>query len=102
MVKGMSDTLAVVVAAIVILITALVIITIFSGSISPVGGIVEARSNCKIQAQTSCAAAGQLPETWNTPTHRVDQVTYPCSRLVACTRCDPVTRTTECTDIFTG
>lgn len=97
--KGMSDTLAVVVAAIVILITALVIITIFSGAIGPVGGFAEARNNCELQARTTCTSTGGLPETWNIRTQRVEQTSYACSSLQSCS-CDPITRAADCTPIL--
>ncbi len=66
----MNITLTVVVAAIVILITALVVITIFGSGMTQVGGIAQAKSVCESQAAASCAATNQCPLTWNTPTIR--------------------------------
>jgi len=64
----MNTTLAVVVSAIVILITALVVITIFSGGINQVGSLTNARSICQTQASSSCRSTNSLPLTWNIPT----------------------------------
>lgn len=66
----METTLTVVVAAIVILITALVVITIFGSGITQVSGIMQARSICQTQCEASCRATGTPPITWNVPTIR--------------------------------
>jgi len=66
----MNIALTVVVAAIVILITALVVITIFGSGVTQVSGIAEARSLCQTQCQTSCQATGSKPITWGVPTVR--------------------------------
>jgi hypothetical protein len=60
----MNTTLAVVVSAIVILITALVVITIFGNSMGNVGSIAEAKSLCMSTYATSCAATGSSPTVW--------------------------------------
>jgi hypothetical protein len=64
----MNITLTVVVAAIVILITALVVITIFGSGISQVGSIAQANSVCRTQCEASCKATGSPPITWTAPT----------------------------------
>ncbi len=61
----MNITLTVVVAAIVILITALVVITIFGSGMTNVGSMAELESFCKTQCETSCRTTGQPPVTWN-------------------------------------
>ena len=50
----MNITLTVVVAAIVILITALVVITIFGSGIANVGTLAEAKTVCKTTYETTC------------------------------------------------
>ena len=62
--KGMSTTLNVVVTAIVVLIIALVLITIFSGAITPLASLAQARNNCMVQGKTTCDSTGALPITW--------------------------------------
>jgi len=64
----MNTTLAVVVSAIVILITALVVITIFSGGIGQVGTLTNAQSICDTQAASSCMSTKSMPITWKIPT----------------------------------
>ncbi len=64
----MNTTLAVVVSAIVILVTALVVITIFSGGAGQIGSITNAQSICQTQGRSSCLSTGQLPLTWEIPT----------------------------------
>jgi 3',5'-cyclic AMP phosphodiesterase CpdA len=63
----METTLAVVVSAIVILITALVVITIFGGGVGQVGTLSNSQSICEAQARSSCSATGQMPLAWSTP-----------------------------------
>ena len=62
--KGMSETLMIVVSAIIILIVALVLITMFSSSITPLGNLAQAKNNCMVQAKSTCASTGALPVTW--------------------------------------
>lgn len=66
--KGMSTTLTVVVTAIIVLIMALVLITIFSSAITPLATIAQATENCRIQGQATCDTTGSLPVTWGTST----------------------------------
>ncbi|MBM3303782.1 MAG: hypothetical protein FJY76_01695 [Candidatus Aenigmarchaeota archaeon] len=63
----MNTTLAVVVSAIVILIAALVVITIFGGGMGQVGTLTNADSICRTQAASSCRSTGQMPLTWDIP-----------------------------------
>jgi len=79
----MNTTLAVVVSAIVILITALVVITIFGGGIGQVGSLTNAKSICETQARSSCLSTGQLPLTWDIPSVSIP-ATGGSSSLVAC------------------
>lgn len=65
--KGMSQTIGIVVAAIVILITALIIITIFGSGISPIADYSARRNVCLQMASTSCASYGRLPNDWYAP-----------------------------------
>jgi len=60
----MNITLSVVVAAIVILITALVIITIFGQSIGNVATIAEGETYCRTVLEASCKTANSKPTVW--------------------------------------
>ena len=67
----MSQTLYLVVAALVILVTALVVLAIFFQGVTPAMGIAEAKSICQTQAVTACSTFGQLPPTWSVQNMRV-------------------------------
>jgi hypothetical protein len=69
----MNTTLAVVVSAIVILITALVVITIFSGGMGQIGTFSQAKTICASQAAASCAMNCQMPITWSATNMRVGE-----------------------------
>ena len=83
-----------VVAAIVILIVALVVITIFGGSITPIGGMTSAQSICKTQCISSCQMSNgaSIPLTWNLETVRDTKSTtgklVSCSSFYQGTTCD--------------
>lgn len=62
--KGMSTTLWIVISAVVIVVVALVILTIFGSSMGGVSNVVEFRRNCEMVGRTSCSATGFLPLTW--------------------------------------
>ncbi len=85
--KGLSTALTIVVTVIVLLIIAVVIVTIFGSAILPVSGLAEARNNCKLQAEASCSATGQLPATWTVPTQRYERQLNSCSGIFG-TICD--------------
>ena len=93
--KAMSHTLYLVVAAIVILVTAVVVIAIFFQGITPAMGLTEAKSLCLTQATMSCATYCKMPPTWNIPNVKVTvggkTETKACSAiegLVSCTCTD--------------
>ncbi len=81
--KGMSATLMIVVTAVVILIIALVLITIFSGSITPLASLAQAANNCRVQGQTTCDSTGALPATWGIKSLKVADSTelQSCQKL---------------------
>jgi len=78
----MRVSILIVVSAIVILIIALVLLTIFSTGISPVGTITGAQSQCAQIGRSTCAASGTLPANWAIPTMRVTMEGE--TRLVSC------------------
>ena len=80
----MNITLTVVVAAIVILITALVIITIFGQTIGNVATIAEGKSLCRTVLETSCKATNAKPAVWKV---NVNGVVQECSALQGMSAC---------------
>lgn len=67
----MRVSILIVVSAIVILVIALVLLTIFSTGIGPIGTITGAKSQCAQVGRTTCSATGTLPANWAIPTMRV-------------------------------
>ena len=103
----MNTTLAVVVSAIVILITALVVITIFSGGVGQVGSMTNSQSVCQTQARSSCYAACSLPLTWSVPTVTSNGKTESCfdatgGSVTACGGLSGLTKPTMCADAVWG
>ena len=80
----MNTTLAVVVSAIVILITALVVITIFSGGMQQIGTISQAKTLCTTNFITTCQSTGQTPPTWTVANMNVNGVVQACSTIATC------------------
>ena len=81
----MNTTLAVVVSAIVILITALVVITIFSGGITQVGTLGRAQTLCQTSYITTCQSTGQTPTIWSVPNMNVEGNIKSCADILTCT-----------------
>ncbi|MFH1444956.1 MAG: hypothetical protein ABIF08_00560 [Nanoarchaeota archaeon] len=98
--KGLSQTLYLVVVAVVLLIVALVLLTIFNIGIGPVGGLTEARNNCNLQGKSSCQATGVLPINWEFET--IVNPDYPTvTGSKAFTSCDSLTTTHDCSKWLT-
>jgi hypothetical protein len=85
----MNTSLELVVVAIILLVTALVILTIFGNSLIPVTDFASARSICYQSGASSCVLTGQLPGTWNSQNIRYkdtngDTKTTSCATLTGC------------------
>ena len=80
-VKGLSTALRIAMIALVLLIVAVVILTIFADIIFGVSSLAEARNNCDLQAQTTCDTSGSLPVTWGVKSARTDQGVMSCQEL---------------------
>ncbi|MFH1444955.1 MAG: hypothetical protein ABIF08_00555 [Nanoarchaeota archaeon] len=63
--KGLSQTLYLIVAAIIILIVALVLLTMFGGTMQHVGSFAQAKSICEQEASFTCKTTGTLPSSWS-------------------------------------
>jgi len=66
--KGLSQTLYLIVVAVVLLVLALVLLSIFGGGIAPIVNLSDAKSICATEASASCAATHSLPPTWTAKT----------------------------------
>ena len=83
----MNITLTVVVAAIVILITALVVITIFGGGMGQVGSVADAEAQCRSSGTIACRSTGGLPVTWRVPSMKTEKGTESCEDVTGCSDC---------------
>jgi len=83
----MNITLTVVVAAIVILITALVVITIFGTGITQVTSITQAKAICATQIQSTCSWAHDEPPTWTSKNLRVGETPMSCAEALSGCQC---------------
>ena len=89
----MNITLTVVVAAIVILITALVVITIFGSGMTNVGSIAEAEAFCKTQCEAACRTTSGIPITWSVNNINKNGVPTSCQAEVGTATCSGQTCT---------
>lgn len=62
----MRTELELVIIAIMLLVAALVVLTIFGGGMSQLQPLLNAQSNCKNIFSISCTTSGQKPSTWST------------------------------------
>jgi hypothetical protein len=63
--KAMSQTLYIVVAAMVIMVTALVVLAIFFPAMVPAASLADAKNLCLTKATSACAAFNTMPPDWN-------------------------------------
>lgn len=62
--KALSTPLIIVVTIVVLLVTALVILTIFGNGIGTAAGMTSFASSCRTQAESTCKLFGTLPPNW--------------------------------------
>lgn len=60
----MRTELELVIIAIMLLVAALVVLTIFSGGLSQLGPLVNPRNNCDNSGRWACQTAGKVPDSW--------------------------------------
>lgn len=92
--KAVSHTLWIIVAAVVILVVALVMLTIFGTGMGQFTNALEAKSWCVTQGKSTCTFGG-LPPTWAVNNIKIvnqDQLTS-CKAELACDTC------TSCEDV---
>lgn len=87
--KGVSQTLWIIVGAIVVLVIGLVVITIFSTGIMNFSSITEATSYCAMQGKVSCDTTNNLPPIWTTANMRIagQDAQESCSSVLGCSSC---------------
>jgi len=85
--KGLSTALKVAMIAIVLLIVAIILLTIFGNALAPVVGLTEATNNCRTLGETTCRSAGTVPITWGIATMNTDQGMKSCQELAGCGTC---------------
>ena len=68
----MRISLELIIITIVVLITALVVITLFSSGINKASTLTSARGTCIQQAASACKSMNTLPPTWDVPTYNVE------------------------------
>ena len=66
--KGLSQTLYLVVVAVVILIVALVLLTIFGSGVGIISGLTQNENLCITKATSTCTSINQMPVDWNSRT----------------------------------
>jgi len=81
----MRMSLELVVIAIVILVVALVMLTIFGGGMQQFGPLVNARNTCNNAGKWSCQTAGRAPDTW--AIGQVGPEGETCAQLLPACRC---------------
>ena len=79
----MNTSILIVVSAIVVLVMALVLLTIFSQGLGNIYTITGAQSQCATVGRTTCSTSGVLPANWAIPTLRVNEGGTPIMRSCA-------------------
>jgi hypothetical protein len=79
----MRTELELVIIAIMLLVAALVVLTIFAGGMRPFGDITSARSSCLNSGKSSCETSGVSPFNWATKSIMKPDGTYTsCAELL--------------------
>ena len=81
----MRTELELVIIAIMLLVGALVILTMFGGGMGQLGQITNAQNVCRQNFELSCRTTGQLPSTWSTAVVFTENgVGKTCANIVNC------------------
>ncbi len=81
---GISETMWVIVSALVVLVVAIVILTMFTTTAVNVGRFVE---HCRTSAATTCQSTAGLPVGWDTTRMRTDAGDKTCSEATGIKDC---------------
>ena len=79
--KALSTVLVIVISAVVILVAALVVLTIFGQGTAPLASLAEAKNFCRIQATPVCESIGQMPFTWYVPNVNFESKLQSCAEI---------------------
>jgi hypothetical protein len=79
--RALSATLVIVISAVVILVAALVVLTIFGQGTAPLATLAEARNFCRVQATPICESIGQMPFTWKVPSVNYENKIQSCDEI---------------------
>lgn len=90
--KGMSQTLYIIIAAVVILVAALIILTILGTGLTPVASLADARANCGVTGKSLCETTGSLPFNWNSPAYNINGRIQSCAELCGAEPCNYVNK----------
>lgn len=88
----MKESIAIVIGAIVILVIALVLLTIFGQGMNPVGNFAQQANLCRSSASSSCTITGDVPPGWKNTRYRVmedgRETQQTCADLTGADTCD--------------
>lgn len=82
----MNTSLEIVVMAIILLVVALVLLTIFGSGITPVANLTSFQNSCRISGKVSCEGGGIQPVTWAQQV-TIGNVAKSCENLMAWATC---------------
>jgi hypothetical protein len=85
--KGLETTLWIVIAAILALIIALVLLTMFGTSVASFSTLTDANNFCNNQCQISCKTLQQIPLGWATNKIKVAGDVKTCQDIVGSCNC---------------
>ncbi len=89
--KGVSQTLWIVIAVVVLLVAALVVLTIFGGGLTPVVEATQQTNICMQQLSLTCSTTGTVPPGWSSVKYTVkngdEMSSKSCSELTGENSC---------------
>ncbi|MBN2101534.1 MAG: hypothetical protein JW716_01540 [Candidatus Aenigmarchaeota archaeon] len=82
----MKESIMIVIAAIVVLVIALVLLTIFGQGMNPVGSFSNQANLCRASGASSCQLTGGLPPGWSSTRYKVNkdgvEVEESCAQMI--------------------
>ncbi|NOX71663.1 MAG: hypothetical protein GXO64_03110 [Candidatus Micrarchaeota archaeon] len=88
----MKESIVIVIGAIVILVVALVLLTIFGQGMGPAGDFATRANLCRSTAATSCSLTDHLPPDWSKTKYKINNdgdITYStCRDIIGISTCD--------------
>jgi len=84
----MNTSLEIVVVAIILLVVALVLLTIFGSGITPIANLTSFQNSCRTTGKVSCEGGGIQPVTWAQQV-TIGNVPKSCENLMPWNTCCP-------------